>query len=177
MNSTYYNTWGIHLPFRFYNNRALINAASDYGRQIVIPKSEYLIMPFGVLLPFQITRLMPASPYVFNYTFNVYCVGDVAETDPLSLTLDSGKILIEPESSVPTNGVQRIIFYGDEALAVPIAAGGYFAKIEESFDGTTRTWYSENFNVLDIDQDIDFRQYTNSNIDLRTVNGTDLRIV
>jgi hypothetical protein len=175
MNSTYYNTWGIHLPFRFYESRALINAASDYGRQIVIPKSEYLIMPFGVLLPFQVTRSSPLTPSLFIPTFSVFCIGDVEETDPLVISLDLAKFVLELEVDSVANGIQRISFYGDEELSVPIAAGGYFAKFQDGYNDNV--WYSENFNVLDIDQDIDFRQYTNSNIDLRTVNGTDLRIV
>lgn len=172
MNNSYYNTWGIHLPFRFYNNRALINAASDYGRQIVIPKSEYLIMPYGELLPFQVSRI--PSETSLSHTFTVFCIGDVEETDPLVITLNSDHFLLEPYADITSDGVQRIVFYGDIELSSPIPAGGFFAKFE---DGNGNAWYSENFNVLDIDQDIDFRQYTNSNIDLRTVNGTDLRIV
>lgn len=173
MNDSYYRTWGVHLPFRFYERRGLINSASDYGRQIVIPKSEYLIMPFGVLLPFQVARVDPLTAAQFTPTFTVFCVGDIEETDPLVISLDSGDFLVEPDAELKSY-LQRISFYGDEELSSPIPAGGFFAKFE---DGYGNTWYSENFNVLDIDQDIDFRQYTNSNIDLRTVNGTDLRIV
>ena len=167
MDKNYYVPWGVHLPFRFYTDRAYTSAASDYGRAIVIPPTEYLIFPYGEVLPFQVVR---SEPFTSSITpvLTAYCTNDLE--DSLVITLDSNKFELE----TPYTGmlVQRIVFTGQiENIDIPM--GSYYFKFEDGVN----TWYSENVKVLDTDEDWIFRKWSNSNIDLRTVNNTDLRIV
>lgn len=170
MDKNYYIPWGVHLPFRFYTDRAYTSAASDYGRAIVIPKTEFLIFPYGEILPFQVVRFSPLQNSL-SPTLTAYCLNG-SEEDAVVIPVESGDF--EYEETYVGMHIQRLVFVGrTEGIDLPM--GSYYFKFT---DGTgNNTWYSENVNVLDIDSDTIFRKWSNSNIDLRTVDNTDLRIV
>jgi len=161
----YYQKWGLYLPFRFYESRTQISEASDHARDVVIPRTEYILMPYGVLLPFQVVRTYTAT---LSPTFQIFCIG-VGEDDPLAISIS---VTAATESETPQAGdIQHITFLGTEAATIP--TGSYYAKFE---DGAGNTWYSDNFTVVADEFDVVFRKWSNNQLDLR-VSGTDFRIV
>jgi hypothetical protein len=159
----YYQKWGLYLPFRFYESRTQISEASDHARKVVIPKTEYILMPYGVLLPFQIVRPYSATR---SPIFTIYCIGS-GEEDPLTINIDIRFNKYEDNEDIES--MTFLGLFGD----AEIPAGSYFAKFE---DGTGREWFSDNFTVVADEFDVTFRKWSSNTLDLR-VSGTDLRIV
>ena len=175
MNNDYYIEWGLHLPFRFYNDRNKISEATDYARQINIPKSEFLIMPYGVILPFQIVREFEVTE---NYQLTFYFIDDEDTSYDINAlypdTLDYYKI-------VTRGAVDHISFLGanpDTVTGITIPTGGYYAVFTDGIN----TWYSENFMITSQDKTEElvsetYRKWSNTETDIRTTDGSTLRII
>ena len=170
MDRNYYTTRGLHLPFRFYTDRAYTSGASDYGRSVIIPPTEYLIFPYGEILPFQVTRIFPLVDGIANPILTAYCING-EEEDAVIIPTTSADYDVEPH--IEGMSIQRIAFLGlTEGVDLPM--GSYYFKFDDSLGNV---YYSENVTVLDIGSDIIFRKWSNSNIDLRIVDDNILRIV
>lgn len=171
MNKDFYIEWGLFLPFRFYRgNRNKISENSDYGKRLNIPLSEFLIMPEGVILPFQIIR---TSILEYEPEIKFYCLDTEAEID---VTGDFPFVL--DNFVLRTIGAyDYITFLGANPSdgEIDIPKGGYYAKFTDGFS----EWYSENIKILGADEFeyIDsFRKWSDNDDDLRTT-GEDLRII
>ena len=171
MNKEYYNEWGLYLPFRFYDDRNKVSEATDYGRQVNMPKSEFLIMPIGTILPFQVVR---PSQYSTDYTLKIYCNSvEATEYDVTTLWPD----VLEYFTTTTRGLYDHITFFGvtPAEVAISIPKGSYYAVFS---DGTT-TKYSENFTIIAEDVFTEtYRSYSYSDTDLRTIDdGSTLRII
>jgi len=168
MDNTYYLEHGLHLPFRFYDDRNKISEATDYGRKLSIPKSEFLIMPYGTILPFQVVRAFSAIP-IADFTLIFYCINTLDDYDFSAAINKYFRIR-------SIGSVDYITFLGInpdlETIDLPI--GNYYAVWS---DGVT-TRYSENIQVTSEVEFIGtYRAWSDSNTDLRTIDGTNLRII
>lgn len=176
MNNDYYIEWGLHLPFRFYNDRNKISEATDYARQINIPKSEFLIMPYGVILPFQIVREFEATE---NYQLTFYCIDDIGTSYDINALYPA---YLKYYRISARGDVDYISFLGIDpekvSIELTIPTGGYYAVFTDGIS----TWYSENFIVVSEDRTEELvsethRKWSNTETDIRTTDGSTLRIV
>lgn len=170
MNKSYYISNGLYLPFRFYDDRNKISEASDYARQIHIPRTEYLLMPYGTILPFQVLRQLALTK---DYQLSFFCLDTGIEYD---VSVEHPDIA-DYFTTVTRSGIDHISFLGVDPtmLEITIPKGGYYAVFTDGIS----TWYSENIRVTDEDDVVTetYRKWSDSDTDIRTTDGSTLRII
>jgi len=148
----YYKEWGLHLPF---------------------------IMPEGVIMPFQLVRDIATST---TYSIKFYCIND--DNEEIDLGVECPCVL-DYFRTRTVGSVDYITYLGVEGrgdcsdcIADNIPAGGYYVVVSDG----TNTWYSENIRVLGESEFTggiageNYRKWSDSDIDIRTTDGTTLRI-